>query len=76
MNENYTEVPNMISGKDLDYLSDMFLWNYEALKKASDASENVEDEELKDIIDRAATLFDSNLNVVLTILEGGQPNEQ
>lgn len=75
MNENYTEVPNMISGKDLDYLSDMFLWNYEALKKASNASENVEDSELKDIIDRAATLFDSNLNVVLNILEGGQPNE-
>ena len=33
MNDNYTEVPNIISGKDLDYLSDMFNWNYLAYKK-------------------------------------------
>ena len=28
----YDMVPNIISGKDLDYLSDMFSWNYGAYK--------------------------------------------
>ena len=27
-NKIYTEVPNILTGKDLDYLSDMFNWNY------------------------------------------------
>ena len=27
MNLNYEQVPNIITGKDLDYLSDMFNWN-------------------------------------------------
>ena len=31
--QNYTEVPNIITGKDLDYLSDMFNWNYSSYKK-------------------------------------------
>ena len=26
--QNYNVVPNIISGKDLDYLSDMFNWTY------------------------------------------------
>ncbi len=33
MNGQYAEVPNnILTGKDLDYLSDMFQWNYGALK--------------------------------------------
>ena len=32
-NQQYNEVPNIITGKDLDYLSDMFEWNYGTLKK-------------------------------------------
>ena len=28
----YQEVPYIITGKDLDYLSDMFSWNYGAYK--------------------------------------------
>lgn len=30
-NKTYNKVPNIITGKDLDYLSDMFNWNYDAL---------------------------------------------
>ena len=26
--KNYKEVPFIITGKDLDYLKDMFKWNY------------------------------------------------
>ena len=74
MEEIYSEVPNIITGKDLDYLSDMFLWNYEALKKSVEASNNVEDDDLKTVIDKASDLFDNNLNIILKTLEvgGGQ----
>ena len=30
---NYEQVPDIISNKDLDYLVDMFNWNYLAYKK-------------------------------------------
>lgn len=28
--QNYEVVPNIISGKDLDYLSDVYNWNFNA----------------------------------------------
>ena len=40
---NYTEVPNIISCKDLDYLSDMFNWNYGAYKSSYSASNRVKE---------------------------------
>ena len=38
---NYEKVPNIITGKDLDYLSDMFNWNYGALKSNLNAINEV-----------------------------------
>ena len=35
----YENVPNIISGKDLDYLSDMFNWNFNAFKLINDFKE-------------------------------------
>ena len=74
-NITYNEVPNIITGKDLDYLSDMFNWNYEALKKSNTAINNVEDEEIKTTIEKCYNLFNNNLNVVLSILNEGGSNE-
>ena len=47
---NYDKVPNMISGKDLDYLTDTFNWNYGAYKCAFNASNEVLDETLKNTL--------------------------
>ena len=41
------QVPNIISGKDLDYLSDMFNWNYGALKNTNSSINNVQNEEIE-----------------------------
>lgn len=68
--ENYNAVPNIITGKDLDYLSDMFNWNYGAYKSAYNSLESITDEEIKSMVERAVTLFHSNLNNVLNILGG------
>lgn len=67
---NYEEVPsNILTGKDLDYLSDMFEWNYIALKKTNTAVGIVSDSEIKMYLEKGVELFDSNLNSVLNILE-------
>ena len=72
---NYEKVPNIITGKDLDYLSDMFNWNYGAYKNAYNAIEQVNDNEIKEILDRASNMFYNNMNVVLNILNSGVNNE-
>lgn len=77
MNEQYMEVPtNILTGKDMDYLSDMFEWNYEALKKTNEGVNNVNDEEILSLLERSKNLFDSNLNTVLENLNeiGGNIN--
>ena len=72
----YEKVPNIITGKDLDYLSDMFNWNYDALKKMYVASTQVQDEQIKTLIDKSYNMFKNNLNVILSILNEGGNNEQ
>lgn len=75
-NKIYNEVPNIITGKDLDYLSDMFNWNYEALKKMNVAVNQVTDERIRTTLEKGYNLFKNNLNIVLSILnEGGNSNE-
>lgn len=69
--QNYNEVPDIISGKDLDYLSDMFNWNYGAYKSVNSAINNVTDEEIKNMLQYAANLFQSNITKTLDILRGG-----
>lgn len=74
-NKIYNEVPNIISGKDLDYLSDMFQWNYGALKKMNVAINNVQDEQIKNVLEKGYNLFKNNLNVIISILNEGGTNE-
>ena len=75
-NITYYEVPNILTGKDIDYLSDMFNWNYLALKKTNDSKTKVQDEEIINILDKSYNIFKNNLNVILSILNEGGNNEQ
>lgn len=68
--QNYTEVPNIISTKDLAYLSDMFEWNYGAFKNTYNSSTKVNDPELKEILEKGSKLFDENMNQIMQILGG------
>lgn len=69
--EKYQEVPNIITGKDLDYLSDMFEWNINALKRTNDCIPKVKSTDIINMLKEACKLFEYNLNVILTLLEGG-----
>ena len=65
---NYENVPKIITGKDLDYLSDMFNWNYSAYKHTVNEIDCVNDEEIKSILTRSSDMFYDNMNNVLNIL--------
>lgn len=71
MNNNYSRVPDIITGKDLDYLSDMFEWNYDAYKKYSHYEKVAQMEELKSIFNEASNIFRTNMEQVINILSGG-----
>ena len=76
--EKLNEVPvNVITGKDLDYLSDMFQWNYTAYKCAYNNIESMTDIELKDFFNESCQTFDDNMNTVLSIITnpGGDIDE-
>ena len=72
MNEQMNAVPTMISCKDLDYLSDMFNWNYGAYKSSINACNSVNDEELKQALTKATNIFRETITKILDILNGGQ----
>ena len=72
---NYEKVPNIITGKDLDYLSDIFNWNYGALKSNLNALNEVKDNEIKDVIERSTNIFKDTIMNILTILASGGANE-
>ena len=65
---NYQEVPNIITGKDLDYLSDMFEWNTLALKQFNESILKVNDEKIKKLLKKACGMFDTNLKIIISIL--------
>lgn len=71
MEKTYEVVPNIISDKDLDYLSDMFSWNYGCLKSTNEAILKVQDESLREVLRKGLNLFKNNLMEVLSILQGG-----
>lgn len=72
---NYEQVPSMISGKDLDYLSDLFNWNYGAYKQVMNSKDKVNNQEVATFITKASTVFYDNLTMVLNILKQGGRNE-
>lgn len=68
--ENYNVVPNIITGKDLDYLSDMFNWNYSGYKEMFNSLENIKDEDVKNMISRVSDMLYDNMTNILNILGG------
>lgn len=66
----YETVPDIITGKDLSYLKDMFMWNYVAFKSTYNCIENIKDKEVRNILDDASSLFYDNMKCLLNYMEG------
>lgn len=68
------KVPSMISTKDLDYLTDIFNWNYGTFKSVINMESELTDKALSKCARKVSDLFMSNMDTVLDIL-GGEDNE-
>ncbi len=69
MKQNYEEVPNIISGKDLNYLCDIYNWNFNASKLAKHFSNEATDEEIKALLEKIADTHKEHAKAVLNILQ-------
>lgn len=67
---NYNVVPDIITSKDMDYLSDMFNWNYDAFKCTYNSLDKITDEEIRSMMNRVSDVLRNNMNSVLSILGG------
>lgn len=72
---NYEKVPTIISTKDLDYLEDMFNWNYLAYKKMINSIDMINNLEIEETIEKAGDTFKENMNIILGILNEGGSHE-
>lgn len=66
--QNYNEVPLIITGKDLDYLCDIFNWNFNACKLINDFMNKVNDEEIISLLKTTYDVHKNNLDKFLNIL--------
>ena len=74
----YEEVPvDIITGKDLDYLSDMFQWNYCAFKNFCNSADYITDQQISEFFGKTCDLFENNMTEILEIINnpGGDINE-
>ncbi len=72
--DNMEKVPSMISTKDLDYLTDIFNWNYGAFKSVINMESEFTDKALSKCAGKVSDLFMNNMDTILDIL-GGEDNE-
>lgn len=70
---NYSEVPKILTSKDLDYLSDMFNWNYNTYKMISNI--NVNDNEINEVFNHSKEVLNSSMNQILNIIGGMNENK-
>lgn len=63
-------VPQMISTKDLTYISDMFEWNYNAYKQINHFISEVKIEEVKEVLESAKNMHYNHLLYLNAILSG------
>ncbi len=69
------KIPNMISSKDLSYISDMFNWNFTAAKKTEFYLESCEDEDLCKELTKLNKIHLKNCQNLTKLLENGDDNE-
>lgn len=75
MEKEYKKAPAILTGKDLDYIKDIFGWSYTSYKVSLDAEEFIQDKEISKFINECSNMFYENMNSILSILENGEFNE-
>lgn len=73
--KEYKKAPEILTGKDLDYLKDIFGWSYNIYKIGNKNIQYIEDKEISKFYLECNKLFYENMNTILNILENGDNNE-
>lgn len=61
-------VPQIISTKDLSYLSDMFNWNYNAFKEVNHFISEVQDEKIKNLLERVCNMHEDHMYFIISAM--------
>jgi len=69
------QAPDVLTGKDLDYLKDIFGWNYNLYKLGENYIDYIENNEIKKLYKECNNFFYDNMNLVIDILAKGEENE-
>lgn len=75
MKETKNTAPNILTGKDLDYLKDIFGWNYTIYKYGENSINNIENKEITKIFKECNNFVYDNLNLIVDILAKDDTNE-
>jgi len=75
MKKEKTNAPKILTNKDLDYLKDIFGWNYNLYKLSENSIEFIEDKEIKKIFKESSKMLNNNMNIILNILTESDINE-
>jgi len=75
MKETKNTAPNILTGKDLDYLKDIFGWNYTIYKYGENSINNIENKEITKIFKECNNFVYDNLNLIIDILAKDDTNE-
>ncbi len=62
-------VPNIISTKDLAYIEDMLNWKFILIKKINNYLNNIEDKDVKNVLEKAYEELIKGYNDILNCLE-------
>lgn len=62
-------VPQIISTKDLAYLSDMFEWNQMAFKQINHFISEVKDNNVKELLERFRNMHEDHMHFIISILK-------
>ncbi len=62
-------VPEMISTKDLDYISDMLNWNLTLIKKINHFTNEVSQEDIKEEFINISNMHQKHYNMLLNLLK-------
>jgi len=68
-------IPQIISTKDLAYLSDMFEWNQSAFKQINHFINEVGDSEVKELLERLRNMHEDHLRFIISILKKEEYDE-
>lgn len=70
-----TQPPDVLSTKDLSYLHDLLSWNLLGAKRAHFIAQQVQDQEVKNIIEQAGRMHERHYQILLNHLKSHQ-NQQ